>query len=316
MSIRGLDRPLGMGEILDRAVTVSVQRFPMLIALLAVLTVPLAILQSFSANPLSQYIALIQAAAKGSKTDTAAILNSIPKSGPFDYAIVLIALLVSALLVGVITLAVARALAGESLTIGGIYRSALRRLPSIVATGAIWFLILIAVSIVFSIVFGLVIFLVVRPSGVAVPAPGGIAAILLILVVALAISIPLGAIGYALAIVSFASAVLETRNPFIAIGRAFRRIFARREFLRSIVVSLALFAVTLATSLLGVVLGGILFALTKWFASYIVIAQLFSSIGLIFSTATATIYYLDVRLRREGADLMAMPTSVPSAPLA
>ena len=310
MSIRGLDRPLGMGEILDRAVTVSVQRFPMLIALLAVLTVPLAILQSFSANPLSQYIALIQAAAKGSKTDTAAILNSIPKTGP------LIALLVSALLVGVITLAVARALAGESLTIGGIYRSALRRLPSIVATGAIWFLILIAVSIVFSIVFGLVIFLVVRPSGVAVPAPGGIAAILLILVVALAISIPLGAIGYALAIVSFASAVLETRNPFIAIGRAFRRIFARREFLRSIVVSLALFAVTLATSLLGVVLGGILFALTKWFASYIVIAQLFSSIGLIFSTATATIYYLDVRLRREGADLMAMPTSVPSAPLA
>ena len=310
MSIRGLDRPLGMGEILDRAVTVSVQRFPMLIALLAVLTVPLAILQSFSANPLSQYIALIQAAAKGSKTDTASILNSIPKTGP------LIALLVSALLVGVITLAVARALAGESLTIGGIYRSALRRLPSIVATGAIWFLILIAVSIVFSIVFGLVIFLVVRPSGVAVPAPGGIAAILLILVVALAISIPLGAIGYALAIVSFASAVLETRNPFIAIGRAFRRIFARREFLRSIVVSLALFAVTLATSLLGVVLGGILFALTKWFASYIVIAQLFSSIGLIFSTATATIYYLDVRLRREGADLMAMPTSVPSAPLA
>lgn len=310
MSIRGLDRPLGMGEILDRAVTVSVQRFPMLIALLAVLTVPLAILQSFSANPLSQYIALIQAAAKGSKTDTASILNSIPKTGP------LIALLVSALLVGVITLAVARALAGESLTIGGIYRSALRRLPSIVATGAIWFLILIAVSIVFSIVFGLVIFVVVRPSGVAVPAPGGIAAILLILVVALAISIPLGAIGYALAIVSFASAVLETRNPFIAIGRAFRRIFARREFLRSIVVSLALFAVTLATSLLGVVLGGILFALTKWFASYIVIAQLFSSIGLIFSTATATIYYLDVRLRREGADLMAMPTSVPSAPLA
>ena len=310
MSIRGLDRPLGMGEILDRAVTVSVQRFPMLIALLAVLTVPLAILQSFSGNPLSQYIALIQAAAKGSKTDTAAILNSIPKTGP------LIALLVSALLVGVITLAVARALAGEPLTIGGIYRSALRRLPSIVATGAIWFLILIAVSIVFSIVFGLVIFVVVRPSGVAVPAPGGIAAILLILVVALAISIPLGAIGYALAIVSFASAVLETRNPFIAIGRAFRRIFARREFLRSIVVSLALFAVTLATSLLGVVLGGILFALTKWFASYIVIAQLFSSIGLIFSTATATIYYLDVRLRREGADLMAMPTSVPSAPLA
>ncbi len=316
MSIRGLDRPLHLGEILDRAVTVSVQRFPMLIALVAVLSVPLAILQSFSVNPLNQYIAAIQAAAKGGKTDTAAILNSIPKSGPFDYAIVLIALLITPLMIGVVTLAIARALDGESLTIGGIYRSALRRLPSMLGTGAVWFLIFVAVIFVFSIVFGLIIFTVVRTKGVAVPDQGGIVASLLIGLVALVISVPLGALGYALAIVSFASAVLETGNPFVAIGRSFARIFARREFLRSIVVSLALFAVTLATSLLGLVVGGLVFALTKWFASYVVIAQLFSSIGVIFSTATATIYYLDVRLRREGSDLMATSAAVPLAPIA
>lgn len=315
MSIRGLDRPLNLGEILDRAVTLSVQRFPMLIALLAVVAVPLAIVQSFSANPLNQYISAIQAAAKGGSKDVTKILASIPQAGVRDYVIIGTAFLLGPLMVGALTIAIARSLDAEPFSIGSTYRTALRRWPSMLAVGLIWILIAAVALLALSIVLGLIIFALVRTLGSAVPAPGAIGFTVLIILVFFLVSAPLGAIGYALGIVSLTSAVLETLNPFTAIGRAFARIFARREFLRSIVVSLALFAVSFAMSLLGAVLGGVVFALTKWVASYIVIAQIFNSAGLIFTTATATIYYFDVRLRREGSDLIAAPSSVPLAPL-
>lgn len=308
MPIREFDRPLGLGEILDRAVTISVQRFPMLIALLTVLAVPLAILQSFSVNPINQFIAAIQAATNGSKTDAKTILNSFPNSGPFDYAIVLMALLVSPLMIGLITLAVSRALNAELLTIGGIYRTALRRWPSALATGMVCSLALVA--LIFVSLVALILIFLVGGGTKGFAAPGAIGLSLLVAVLTVAIGIPLCAIGFAITIVSMASAVLETNNPFVAIGRSFTRIFARRELLRSIVISLVLVAINLVTSLIGLMVGGAMFAMTKWFASYVFAAQLFNAISLIFSTAMATVYYLDIRLRREGADLTAQPRGV------
>lgn len=297
---------------MDRAVTLSVRKFPMLLAVLAVVSLPLAILQSFGLNPLNQYIAAVKAGSGGG--DMSKILASIPLARPYDYAIIVIAFLFSPLLVGAMTVAVARSLDGERPTIASSYLPALRRWASLLASFVVWLLIGALTFIVLGILFALVLFLVVRVTGVAVPAPGGVAVILVLSLVTILVTIPLFALGYALGIVSFASVVLETANPFVAIGRSFARIFARREFLRAMVVSFALIAITLATSLFGAILGGLAFALTKWFASYIIVAQLITSVGVIFATATSTIYYFDVRLRREGGDLIPVP--VQTVPLA
>ena len=292
---------------MDRAVTISVQQFPMLLGVLAVVSLPQAILQSFGINPLSQYVAAVQAASHGGGRDVSKILASIPVARPYDYAIIVIAFLFAPLLAGAMTVAVARSLDGESLSIASSYLPALRRWASLLGSLLVWILIGASAIIVLSIVFGIGAFLVIRATGATPTSASGIGAILLISLVALVIMIPLFALGYALGIVSFASVVLETPNPFVAIGRAFARIFARREFLRAMVVSFALIAITFATSLLGAFLGGLVFAVTKWFASYIIIAQLVNSVGVIFATAASTIYYFDVRLRREGGDLIPVP---------
>lgn len=314
MSVRGLERPLGLGEILDRAVTLSVQQFPMLLGVVAVVSLPRAILQSFGFNPLTQYIAAVQAGSHGGGRDMNKILASIPLARPYDYAIIGITLFFSPLLAGAMTVAVARSLDGERLSIASSYLPALRRWASLLGSFLVWILIGASAIIVLSLVFGLGALLVIRATGATATSASGTGAILLIGLVALVIAIPLFALGYALYIVSFASVVLETPNPFVAVGRAFARIFARREFLRAMVVSFALIAITFAAALFGALLGGLAFAVTKWFASYIIVVQLVNSVGIIFATAAATIYYFDVRLRREGGDLLSVPT--PPASLA
>ena len=308
MSIRGLERPLDLGEIVDRAVTLSVRQFPKLLALVAIVALPLAILQSFGVNPLNSYISAIQAGAKGSPADIGKILAAGPTARPFDYLVLLIALLIGPLISGAMTIAIARSLAGDKLTIASSYAPALRRWPSMLAGLVLWMLVAVAGMLVIGLAIGAAAFLIVRKTG-GVPSIATVIPLVAIFGVGMLVSVPVFAVMYVLAILTSTGIMLETKNPFVAFGRSFARVFARREFLRAMVVAFAIVASTLVVSLHGALVGGVAFALTKWYPVYIILAQLFNAVSSIFATAVFTVYYFDVRLRREGSDLLAVPTA-------
>lgn len=97
---------------------------------------------------------------------------------------------------------------------------------------------------------------------------------------------------------------LETRNPFTALARSFRLTFAQPG--RSLVLPLV-------TALVGTVVSAVVGLLTGFFAelmpieyAWIVVGsgQLISNmIVLPFTAGVAALYYIDLRVRREGLDI-------------
>jgi hypothetical protein len=111
-------------------------------------------------------------------------------------------------------------------------------------------------------------------------------------------------LGFAIHGVAMCTVVVENVNPFVAIGRAAARVLRGTESFRAALVALALAAMLFAASLVGLAIGGLLFGITHVAAS---IALATTVVGFFSSSlyyVVITCYYRDVRLRRDGADLL------------
>jgi hypothetical protein len=303
-------RPLGAGEILDRAVTVFVRHFWLLVLILALVAIPIGILAAISQPDFTKTFADLQrvlAVPPGHPEQSNAILEQMIKANRLS-ATSIIATLLSfiawPLAITACIIAIAHFYRSETATLAQVYRAATRRwvaqiitLLAFIAIGVGVFVALMiavfALALVFGIIFG--VMHAPRTAGLIIGVLFGLGVFLVGLFATMLVILA----GY-LAIISIA---IEEPDPARAIGRALRRTLAKDMFWRSSLVALIIFAVDILGSLVLVSVAGILASVTHIGAVYIVVV---SSGNILINALLAcylVVYSFDVRIRREGYDL-------------
>ncbi len=305
-------RPLGAGEILDRAITLFVRRFALIAAVIAVGIVPImaitALLYPDSASVFTGLAQMISAAGDPAATRRAAEAMSRQSTGTGAGALVVV------LLTGVLRLVmwcalvyvVAAAYAGTRATLADAYRFAVRRcMPLLVVVLAFMVLgafVMVPVVVVY-LVLVLAVALLAAVQVTAAVVAGVVGGLAVVSVLAVA-----GSIFYMTFELASVAVLTETANPVEAIGIAFRRAFGTGMKRRMLAGGLVLFALSQAGSIPLVALAALVTALTHVSLLYYAI---FGAGSVLLEGVVATfviVFAVDTRVRREGYDLVLQGT--------
>jgi hypothetical protein len=292
-------RPLGLGEIFDRAVTLYVRNIvPLTIIALAVV-LPLTVAQYFATGNDTTYQQLLaQIQHPGTKP---AAPGSVAMPG---WMILYFALAV--LLAPFATVAIAAAAGmiyrGRAVDWRAAYATALRHWGAVLLTILCEVVLLIALmfsgAIVLGIAFGIAVVLVrfAAPVAIVLFVIAGIvtfAFLVFIILFYLAFGFSFNAIG------------IEELPFNKAISRGFARIFNRTEIGRATVISLALVAVYIGLMIVSMAVSGIFMGLVHVTALNSIAQGVVTLISTAFLGLLIAVYYFDVRVRREGLDMQA-----------
>ncbi|MFY9666243.1 MAG: hypothetical protein WAL67_00750 [Candidatus Cybelea sp.] len=294
-------RPLGFGEIFDRAITLYIRNFLPFAAIVAVLIVPLAILQyvlDLSSQP--EFDAMLRILMHPKLAPN----TPIPSIFTSPLTIVVFALLMFAtyavwpFALNAVAVGVARLYRGRPVEFRACYEIVLRRWLQIAAMIGIDLLILLCWYVV-------VFMLVVIFAGVlSFFALGAGAVFVGVLIGLIGFLVLLPSLAPILVVLTFAmySTVIERRPVIESVGLGFERVFNRAEFWRAVLFSLAAFAVMLAGStIFGFI--GIIAAVAHLPLLQALIESLARAVITPFAVVLLAIYYFDVRIRREAFDL-------------
>jgi hypothetical protein len=298
--------------MLDRAITLYVRRFPQIVLVLAVVSVPVILLQALVA-PQSAHIwsdlGQIFAAGGGAASRRAGdAMAADSRLTPLAFLVTFAAMVVRVLMWSAVVAVVASAYAGTRTSLGDAYRLALRRwFPQLVvglSFGILGFVAMIPVFIVYIVFVGALVALSALQQTAAVVVVGIVA--FLVFLTGFAVIGSFVFMAYELAAVAV---VTETGNPFEAVQLALRRAFARGMKRRTAVAGLVLILVSQAGALPLVAAAALLTAFTHVDALYFAILGAGGVLldGIVASFAV--VYAVDVRVRREGYDLLLAQTA-------
>jgi len=296
-------RPLAFGEIFDRAVTLYIRNFVPFLAIVAVLIVPLAILQyvlDLSSQPELDAIYKIFTHPGAPPPRTIPTMFSSPSVVAVFAVLLLVTYAIWPFALNAVAIGVARLYRGRPVEFSICYELALRRwlqtlgmigIDLLVIVG--WYVTAVVVIVLAALVVGA--FAVLSP--VAAVFFGVIFGLIGLIVLLPTLAPLVVALTFSMYCV-----VIEERPVLDSVALGFARIFNRAEFWRSI-----LFAVAVAAVMAG---GGAIFGFIGMIAAF---AHLPLLQALIESGARAVItpfgvvlmaiYYFDVRIRREAYDL-------------
>jgi hypothetical protein len=303
-------RPLGAGEILDRAVTLFVRNFWLLVLILALVAIPIGILSYISQPDLTRMftdLGRVLAVPPGHSAQTTAILEQMSKANHLSTLTVVTTVLswiVWPLATTACIIAIARAYRSESATVAQAYREAARRwvaqiitLLAFVAIGVGIFIALTIAVLALSLVFGLILGIMHSPRTAAI-IMGVLFGLILFFVGSLVTLLVI--LAWYLAAISIAT---EEPDPARAVGRALRRTLSKEMFWRSALVALILFTVDILGSLVLAGTAGLLAAATHTVVIAIVIASAGNIVLNALVACYLVVYSFDVRIRREGYDM-------------
>jgi hypothetical protein len=301
-------RPLGAGEILDRAVTLFVRRFVPIVAVLAIAILPLMLTEALIAPGSARMFAdlgrVLMSTRGGADSAAAAAALTRDQAGMGQYAIVVLLSLVVRLLMWSAILAVASAAyAGATTPFGTAYRLALRCWPGQVVVavtfGIIASVLFVPVVIAYAIALAGVVGLIALHAEVIAAIFGIVAAI-----VVLGAFLLLGAWVYMTYQLASAAVVIESMNPIAAVTAALRRSFALQTWWRTIVAGLIVLAVTQGAALVFAALGILVATLAHMEQLSFVILGVGTIVVEGVLAVFVVVFSTDVRVRREGLDLM------------
>jgi hypothetical protein len=292
-------RPLSLGEIFDRALTLYVRNAALFTLIALVLVLPLAVVQYFiglhESDSFSQLLAQIQhpgsvPAQKAGGVETALAI-----------AMVVLAVVLNAFAVVAIAAAVGRLYRAQAVDWRACYAQALRRSAAIVVTLLAEIATLFAVF--FAGIFAVTAVLVVAFLFVRASAPLGVIAAIAGAIVGVAwfIAILLCYVAYGFA---FDALGVEGAAVGQAIASGFARVFNRSELLRAVLVCLALLVIYLGFAIVSITLAATLETMHLHLVNVAVNAVL-SLISTALLGVLLAVYYFDVRVRREGLDMQA-----------
>jgi hypothetical protein len=292
-------RPLSLGEIFDRALTLYVRNIAPFTLIALLLVVPLAIAQYFAG--LHQSSSFAQIIAQIQHPGSAPAQNISAAQSVWTFVTIALAVLLNAFAVVAIAAAVGEVYRGEPIEWRSAYLKALQRAGVVVVTllaeVAVLAAVIVAGAVAVTLVFVLA-YLLLRATvavGVIVFACAfvvGLAWIIAIMLCYLVFGLAFSAIG------------VEQRGAGYAIASAFSRVFNRSELLRAVLVCLALAVIYVGFSMISLAVAGTLETMNQHMLNVIVNAA-FSLISTALLGVLLVVYYFDVRVRREGLDMQA-----------
>ncbi len=308
-------RPLGAGEMLDRAITLFVRWFGPIVAVIAVVTVPLTILQAIvdpqAGSVFGDFAKLLSTMGDpvGSRHAAETIARN-DRTSPVAYAVVMLGVIVRALQWGALVRLVADAYGGTRTSIGTAYRFALRRWFPQLIVGLAFLVIGMLLAIPVLVLYIVVVLVVFGFAAVHQPVPAIAAGVAGGLVV-FAAAIVLEAIVFMTYELAAVAILTETANPIDAITIGLRRGLARGMKRRSLVGGIVVFLVSQAGLLPFVGIAILLTTTTHVSVLYFAVLGVGSLLldGII--ATFVVVFAVDARVRREGYDLFAQ-----GAPLA
>jgi hypothetical protein len=302
-------RPLGVGEILDGAFT-SIRRNPRAtLGIAALLLTASAVITTTLSLILAHYVGTVNLPTPGQQLTTEQATRLLTRMGevlaPTAAVSIVLAFIVDTVLTGLLTVVIGRSVLGHKITAGEAWQIARPRMAALIGTTLLIPLILVGLWAVYAIV--LVILAVLHAPGALI---GGLAA--------------LGAIAGIILTIWFTimfrmaaqAVVLERAGPVRALARSWRLV--RGSFWRVL-------GITLLAGLIVVVTAGVLQIPFSLFAAMAgggnsllpstggnVAGILISAVGGVvagavarpISAGVAVLLYVDLRMRREGLDLV------------
>jgi hypothetical protein len=299
-------RPLGFGEIFDRAITLYIRNFIPFAGIVAVVVVPLAVFQyliDLSSMPqFDQAMKILthpNSAASAQPVMPAFLTD--PRVAALFAVTLVIVYAIYPFALNAVAVGVARLYTGRPVQFAPCYRASLHRWPQVLGMLALEFLIFIAWYAGFVVIVVLAIFLValIGQAQLAVGIVAGIIAGSIILAYLFVLAPLFLALTFAMN-----ATVIEERPVTVSIGLGFARVFNRDEFWRSILFAIASVAILAGA---GMVAGVFSYAalIFHWIVAEVIVTSLFRAAIAPFSIVLLAVYYFDVRIRREGFDLEA-----------
>jgi hypothetical protein len=302
-------RPLGVGELLDGAFT-SIRRNPRAtLGIAALLLTASAVITTTVSLLLVHYVGAVTLPAPGQQlTDAQAtrlLTRILEVLAPTAAVSAVLAFIVDTVLTGLLTVVIGRLVLGYKITAGEAWRIARPRIPALVGATLLIPLILLGVWAVYAVV--LVILAVAHAPGVLIgvlAVLGAIAAIVLTIWFAIMFRMAGPAV------------VLEREGPARALARSWRLV--RGSFWRVFGITLLAGLIVLVTAgvlqipfgLLAAMAGGgnSLLPSTGGNAAGILISAVggvvAGAVARPISAGVAVLLYVDLRMRREGLDLV------------
>ncbi len=296
-------RPLSLGELFDRAVTIYVRNAWLFLGIgLVIALVNAALVFPFEmhGNAFLGHLGTILAhpgSPQARRLSAQFSADAVPMviTGFVQF------LLLQPLLYQACAIGVAARYRGEPATLVGCLRSAFSRWPRGVAMALlvtlatlVWYagFVIVAVVAILAVVWA---FHVLPILGIVT----GVLAVIVALALLLVLPLELLAGAYALCTMT-----LEDGGVFAALGRGFARVFARDQWWRAILLTLAWGVLQSVISIGG--LGMIALVVASKVATLpleILINVLVTTLGGSFLPVLLSVYYFDLRIRRDGVDL-------------
>ncbi len=301
-------RPLGIGEVLDRAVTLCVRFFVPLALVYVVFAIPMGIVQYLSSRRLLGLLAVLQTATQarqtaGLPTDPTAVFRQISAA---DYGSAFVWLVVFAFVFAPLPAAALIESActfhlGRTIDFAGAYRVALSRWLPLIGLNVVYLLaaivLYLAVALV-AIVVGLAIgalYVASHAAGIAIGVIFGGALVLVAIVFAVLVALAIQ--------ISYFTVVFEGTPAVRAFVRGVERVFTRRGFGRSLLFGAAWIAIGIGVAIVGGLGGALLFGLSHSDVLGAIYQTILRVVVTLFTTVFIAIFYFDLRVREEGFDL-------------
>ena len=296
-------RPLGAGELLDRAVTLFVRRFVPIALVAAAVLVPLLVLQALLTPAPVDLLALFSRLGTGARPSPAT-MRALETANVYGAWITLISMLARLLQWSALVAVVAAAYGGVRMSIGAAYRIAAQRWLNQLFVGIQFALIALLAAIPwFMLYIGLVFALTLTMTVVK-----ALAVVIVVAVVGGLVVVALGAVltGWLFIAYSLASVavVMEGMHPVTAVTTGLNRAFGAPMRWRSLAAGLVALLLDFGAAIPIVALGALLAELTHVQAVYWATVGLGDLLTQCLMATFLVIYAVDVRVRREGIDLL------------
>ncbi|HZY98118.1 MAG TPA: hypothetical protein VFE36_00955 [Candidatus Baltobacteraceae bacterium] len=307
-------RPLGFGEIFDRAITLYIRNFVPFALIVGVIIVPLAVLQYFlDLSSVPEYDAMVKILTHPGKAPPTPVLPAFlhdPAMLTLFVVLVLVVYLLWPFALNAIAVGIARLYRGKPVDFAACYRASLQRWPAVIGLLFIELGLILAWYFSFLILSVLSVFAAIAFARVSI-ALGVLIGIVLFVVIILAL-LSIAPLVVSLTFSMYAI-VIEERPVFAAVGIGFSRVFNRKEIWRALLFSIAAGAIMFGASMIVSALVMIAMVL-HWVALEVLLTSLFRAAVAPFSAVLLAIYYFDVRIRREGYEIEAGLDRLASVP--
>jgi hypothetical protein len=289
-------RALSVGEIFDRAITIYVRHLVPLTLIVMTLIVPWTVAQGYIFRDQAHGVAAAIQQIEHPDPKKSMPTGELPLVFLFSFAALLLAPIVN----DAVAVGVANVYSSKVPSYAACFARVLPRLWPLIGTTLLEGAILLGLYV--ASVFTLTIVILIGVMFVNAFLPFAVVIFIISALLVLAVFAFFVGLFIAFGFATYAT-VLEDLGPASAVGSSFRRLFARSEFKKLLLMGLSFFALNFGVLMLSATIDAIVELVVSNQIVELSISAVISSMSTAFITVLLAVYYYDVRTRSEGLDL-------------